>query len=94
MKQFTKRMLVVFCCVSFFCSINRTAQEITPCGTTEMHLKQMESDPVYKKNYLSEQDRLQAIDKQEFANGYKSAKAKSFNGPPKYIIPVVFPYYS
>lgn len=90
MKQLTKLTLVVFCCISFFRSMNVVAQDITPCGTTEMHLKQMESDPAYKENYLAEQARLEAIDKQEFANGYKSAKAKSFNGPPKYIIPVVF----
>ena len=90
MKQLTKLTLVVFCCISFFRSMNVVAQDITPCGTTEMHLKQMESDPAYKENYLAEQARLEAIDKSEFANGYKSAARSTFNGPPKYIIPVVF----
>ena len=90
MKQLTKLTLVVFCCVSFILRNNALAQEIVPCGTTEVHLKQMETDPLYKKNYLAEQARLEAIDKSEFANGYKSAARSTFNGPPKYIIPVVF----
>ena len=89
MKQITKFTFIVFCCMSLLGVMNATAQE-NPCGTTEMHLKQMESDPVYKKNYLAEQARLQAIDKREFATGYSASKSRSFEGPPKYIIPVVF----
>jgi PKD repeat protein len=91
MKQITKLKLVVFCCASFFLTMNNaTAQNVTPCGTTEMHLKAMETDPAYRRNYLEEQARLEAIDKKEFANGYKAAKSRSLNGAPKYIIPVVF----
>src|SRR4051812_38927386 len=90
MKQITKLTLGVFCCASFFFANNINAQGVTPCGTTEVHLQQMATDPIYKKNYLAEQARLEAIDKKEFADGYKAAKSRSFNSPPKYIIPVVF----
>lgn len=91
MKQITKLAFVVCCCASFLFPANVNAQDVNPCGTTEVHLQLMETDPVYKKNYLAEQARLKAIDKKEFANGNRSAsRSTSLNGPPKYIIPVVF----
>ncbi len=91
MKINTKFFLVVLCCATCFFTFLVSAQNITPCGTTEVHLKLMDTDPVYKKNYLAEQSRLAALDKAAFANGYKdAAKPASPNSPPKYIIPVVF----
>jgi PKD repeat protein len=92
MKIITKFFLVVFCCATCFFSLNGIAQDATPCGTTQMHLKLMETDPVYKKNYLAEQSRLEMIDKAEFSNGYKvvSKSASTSAAPPLYIIPVVF----
>lgn len=88
MKIITKTLLVVLCCVSSFAGL---AQDTKPCGTTEAHLKLMESNPAYKQAYLAEQERLAALDKIAFSNGYaQAAKPASPNGPPKYIIPVVF----
>jgi hypothetical protein len=92
MKIITKIFLVVVCCATCFFSLNGIAQDATPCGTTQMHLKLMETDRVYKKNYLAEQSRLEMIDKAEFANGYKAVSKPSLSSatPPLYIIPVVF----
>jgi PKD repeat protein len=90
MKSITTIVLVVFCCTFCFFSSSIFAQDLKPCGTTEMHLKMMESDPVYKQNYLSEQERLKTLDKEAYANGYKDARLTAPLGPPKYIIPVVF----
>jgi PKD repeat protein len=89
MRTTTKIVFVAFCCLSFSFTFDAVAQ--APCGTTEMHLKQMESDPVYRQTYLAEQARLEALDKEAFATGYRDAsKPASRNTPPKYIIPVVF----
>lgn len=89
MKIITKIVLVIFCCVPCFFTIDSFAQD-TPCGTTEVHLKLLETDPAYKKNYLAEESRLATLDKIAFAEGYKSAKPASPAAPPKFIIPVVF----
>jgi PKD repeat protein len=92
MKIITKSFLVAFSCATCFFSLDGIAQNPTSCGTTQMHLKLMETDPVYKKNYLAEQSRLEMIDKAEFANGYKAVSKPSSTSatPPLYIIPVVF----
>jgi PKD repeat protein len=90
MKLITKIVLVVGCCMPSLFSSDAVAQEFKPCGTTEEHLNQMNSDPVYKKIYLAEQARLEALDKEAFTNGYKAAKPTSPDSAPKYIIPVVF----
>jgi PKD repeat protein len=92
MKISTKFFLVVLCCVTCFFASDAIGQGVTPCGTTEVHLKLMESDPVYKKNYLAEQSRLETIDKAAFADGYNAVAKSSTTSatPPLYIIPVVF----
>lgn len=92
MNIITKFFLVALCCATCFFSSDLFAQDVIPCGTTQMHLKLMETDPVYKQNYLAEQSRLEMIDKAGFANGYKAVAASSSTSatPPLYIIPVVF----
>lgn len=90
MKIITKIVLIVLCLSCCF-RWDVRAQELKPCGTTEMHLKMMDSDPVYRQQYLAEQARLEALDKAAFLNGYKTtSKTSSPNSDPKYIIPVVF----
>lgn len=92
MKKSTKFFLVVLCCATWFYALDVSGQDLTPCGTTEMHLKLMGADPIYKKNYEAEQSRLKMMDKAASLNGYKAvAKSSSSSAtPPLYIIPVVF----
>lgn len=90
MRIITKIVLVVFCSLSCFLSYPVCAQDVKICGSTEYHLKQMESDPVYREHYISEQQRLETLDKVAFANGYKAARSIAPDSAPKYIIPVVF----
>lgn len=65
-----------------------TAQELKPCGTTEMMQKYFEQHPELKQAYLAEEQLREQEDQISFANGYKENTNRSM--PPIYTIPVVF----
>ncbi|MGQ0828515.1 MAG: M43 family zinc metalloprotease [Bacteroidota bacterium] len=74
----------------FFCLVisNVQAQGLKPCGTTEMQQQLFDADPLLYEEHLKENARLEAIDKEAYANGYKETDRSA--APPVYIIPVVF----
>ncbi|MGQ0828513.1 MAG: M43 family zinc metalloprotease [Bacteroidota bacterium] len=84
MNKITKLTYTALLCFLFF-TIH--AQE-KHCGTTEMQKRAFEADPQLYQEYIKENARLEAIDKQAFANGYKETDRSA--APPVYIIPVVF----
>lgn len=64
------------------------AQDLKPCGTTEMMRKYFEEHPSYKAQYLAEEQAAEQADQIAFANGYKEGDGRAM--PPVYTIPVVF----
>jgi PKD repeat protein len=69
---------------------NVFAQSPKYCHTDEMVKRSLDAHPELRKEYLDEQARLEAIDKEAFKNGYKQDQNRSVEMPPVYIIPVVF----
>ncbi len=65
-----------------------TAQELKPCGTTEMTQKYFNKNPEIKKQYLAEEQLRDQKDQVDFANEYKEGDGKAL--VPIYTIPVVF----
>lgn len=65
-----------------------SAQELKPCGTTEMMQKALDADPALKQQYLAEEQAREQQDQIAYANGYKESTDRAM--PPIYIIPVVF----
>ena len=85
MSKITKLISATFLCLAFL--NNAHAQDLKHCGSTEMQQAFWAANPDLYQEYLKENARLQAIDKQAAANGYKDNSRLS---APTYIIPVVF----
>jgi len=86
MNKFTKLLGASLLC---FVLLNAKAQEaVKRCGTTEAQQELFDADPALYQEHLKENARLEAIDKEAYANGYKQTDRAG--APPVYIIPVVF----
>lgn len=86
MNKITKLLSASLLC---FVLLNAKAQEtVKRCATTEMQQELFDADPALYQEHLKENARLEAIDKEAYANGYKQTDRAG--APPVYIIPVVF----
>lgn len=86
MNKITLLLRVAF--LSAFVFNSAIAQEVKPCGTTEMMNKYLNEHPAIKSQYLAEEQMRDQQDQASFAKGYKEGDGKAML--PIYIIPVVF----
>ncbi len=86
MKKITKLLTAAFFCLFL---LNKAYAQTTPlpCSTSEGNQKLFDSNPQLYADYLKENERLAAIDKAAYANGYKD---NSRAAGPIYTYPVVF----
>lgn len=75
--------------LAIFGATSSVAQtEYLNCGTSQVVQKALDANPKLKQEYLAEQARLEQIDRQGFANGYKENDSKGLLTI--YTIPIVF----
>lgn len=88
MKKITRLFCASFAVIAF--AGNALAQSPNFCHTDEMVRRSLDANPTLRNEYLAEQARLEAADREAFQNGYKENTTREMEMPPVYIIPVVF----
>jgi PKD repeat protein len=88
MKKITRLFCASLAMIAF--AGNALAQTPNFCHTDEMVRRSLDANPVLKREYLAEQARLEAVDREAFKSGYAENTTREMEMPPVYIIPVVF----
>jgi PKD repeat protein len=80
-----------FAVLMFTSGMNKiTAQEFKPCYTSQMIERSLAANPELRQEYEAEQQRLEALDKAEYAKGYGKSEGSREMQATVYIIPIVF----
>ncbi|MGZ4117299.1 MAG: M43 family zinc metalloprotease, partial [Bacteroidia bacterium] len=95
MNKITKVLSAAFLCAAFT-NVMEGQNDVAPtnylnCGTSEAINRSLAAHPELVTDFLKEQSRLEALDKEAAANGYKDNTDKSAMALPAIaIIPIVF----